>query len=450
MYSLKTCQQIIETVISYGRSRRLQVEVMVASANVASIRFVGRRVSHHSTDESSTISVRVLLADGRQASLDVDRYVSPRQLRELVDSTYRLAQFHPRDRFARPLPRPKPVPLIDHFDWATAHQSPGDRIAIVRLMVEIAEENVLTPAGFYETDVLTEAMGNTNGLFLSDTGTEASCSITMTGPTSSGWAKDTSMRASALNPIALAKKAAASAKASSRQVEIPPSRCTAILTPETVLDLFEFMLPEFCGTAYVDRTAAFQDALGERVLGSNITIRDDYADPRQWGACWDGEGMPATRVTVVKNGILQRLWCGRRSAHLLKMRPTGHGSTLPSFQDEEPEHIILEGGDTSVDEMIAQTKNGIFLPRVWYVRSVDERDGQVTGVTRDGPLVIQNGNIVGGLKFNWRFNQSLIDMLRNVVALGPAVLASGEEAAPQVVPPMLVDGFNFDSVATAA
>jgi len=106
---------------------------------------------------------------------------------------------------------------------------------------------------------------------------------------------------------------------------------------------------------------------------------------------------------------------------------------------------VVQGGNgvaKSVDEMIAGTDRGILVTRLWYIREVDPYEKILTGMTRDGTFLIENGKLAGGVR-NFRFNQSLIDMLQNVEMLGTAVRASGEESFDMVVPPMKVNGFNF-------
>jgi predicted Zn-dependent protease len=111
-------------------------------------------------------------------------------------------------------------------------------------------------------------------------------------------------------------------------------------------------------------------------------------------------------------------------------------------------NIVVNGGDgaaKSVEQMIASTQRGILVTRLWYIREVDPYEKILTGMTRDGTFMIENGKLSGGVR-NFRFNQSLIDMLQNVDALGISVRASGEESFDMVVPPMKVSNFNFTEI----
>jgi predicted Zn-dependent protease len=132
-------------------------------------------------------------------------------------------------------------------------------------------------------------------------------------------------------------------------------------------------------------------------------------------------------------------------SHVGEVHPTGHGFPLPNEIGDAPMNIVVAGGNgaaKTIDQMIASMERGILITRLWYIREVDPYEKILTGMTRDGTFLIENGKLAGGVR-NFRFNQSLIDMLQHVEALGTSVRASGEESFDMVVPAMKVNGFNF-------
>jgi predicted Zn-dependent protease len=135
----------------------------------------------------------------------------------------------------------------------------------------------------------------------------------------------------------------------------------------------------------------------------------------------------------------------RASARRAGVEPTGHGFPLPNEIGEAPMNIVIAGGGTSIDEMIASTARGVLVTRLWYIREVDPYEKIMTGMTRDGTFLIEDGRVAAGLR-NFRFNQGIIELLNNVEALSPAVRASGEEAFDMVVPAMKAQGFHFTEV----
>jgi len=155
--------------------------------------------------------------------------------------------------------------------------------------------------------------------------------------------------------------------------------------------------------------------------------------------------MPRQRVVLVDQGVVKNLVFSRRSAKEAGTKPTGHGFALPNEYGEAALNLVVAGGKTSVDEMIASTDRGLLVTRLWYIREVDPYEKIMTGMTRDGLFLIENGKVSKATR-NFRFNQSVLEMLRNVECLGPAQRAAGEEAFEMVVPPMKIREFHFSEV----
>jgi predicted Zn-dependent protease len=129
----------------------------------------------------------------------------------------------------------------------------------------------------------------------------------------------------------------------------------------------------------------------------------------------------------------------------MKAKPTGHGFSLPNDFGEAPMNLVFGGGNSSVDEMVRSTDHGILVTRMWYIREVDPYEKIVTGMTRDGTFLVENGKIKQGVR-NFRFNQSLIHMLSSVDAMSVPRRSCGEESFDMVAPAMKVRDFNFTEV----
>jgi predicted Zn-dependent protease len=220
-----------------------------------------------------------------------------------------------------------------------------------------------------------------------------------------------------------------------------------ILEPAAVLDLAGQMFGDFSATAIRDGRSFLADRIGASLFGSNITVDDDAAHPLQAGAPFDAEGVPRRRLSLVENGVVRDVAYSRQAAALAGATPTGHGFPLPNEYGEAPTNIVFAGGATPLDEMVASTGRGVLVTRFWYIREVDPYRKIFTGMTRDGTFLVEGGEVVAGIR-NFRFNQSLIEMLSNVEALSPAVRASGEETFDMVVPAMKVRDFNFTETTT--
>jgi len=185
--------------------------------------------------------------------------------------------------------------------------------------------------------------------------------------------------------------------------------------------------------------------MGKKLFGENISIWDDVYHPMQTGTPYDGEGLPRQKVHLVDHGVPRNLVYSRATAKKMKTKATGHGFSLPNEYGEAPMSLVFAGGTATVDEMVRSTERGVLVTRLWYIREVDPYQKILTGMTRDGTFLIENGRIAGGIR-NFRFNQSMIAMLSNVEMLGVPVRAAGEESFEMVVPAMKVRDFHFSEV----
>jgi predicted Zn-dependent protease len=205
----------------------------------------------------------------------------------------------------------------------------------------------------------------------------------------------------------------------------------------------------------LEQRSFLNDRIGSQLFGDNITVWDDVYHQEQTGAPFDGEGLKRHRVKLIEKGIVRGLVYARGSARRMQqsemsatvgpIRATGHGFSLPNEMGEAPLNIVFAGpGDEArtVAQMISSTGRGILVTRLWYIREVDPYEKILTGMTRDGTFLVEDGKIKSGIR-NFRFNQSLVHMLQNVETMGEPVRSSGEESFDMVVPAMKVRDFNF-------
>jgi predicted Zn-dependent protease len=339
----------------------------------------------------------------------------------------------------------------------TAAITPAQRAETVKKIVSIADQHKLTTAGICSSSESTEGVFNSRGVSNWHTQTSSEISITMLAADSSGWQKANSPNVANLNAVELADTAARKALESAGPHEIPPGKYMVILEPAAVLDIVGFMFFDFGGLSIIDQRSFLNNRVGTKLFGENINIWDDVAHPLQSGPPFDGEGMRRQKVQLVENGVIKRLVYARATAEKMKrsehkdnvgpIEPTGHGFPLPNEMGESPMNIVFGASPRpqSVEQMIASTERGVLVTRLWYIREVDPYEKILTGMTRDGTFYVENGKIRHGVR-NFRFNQSLVQMLANVEALGPLVRASGEESFDMVVPAMKVRDFNFTEV----
>jgi PmbA protein len=439
--SVAELQRIAERVLALSEADETEVEIDATTD--ALTRFANNTIHQNVAEEIRSISVRAVV-DGRTARATTNK-TDDGSLGRVVASAMSLARNEPPNPDLLPLLRSQKYQQVARFFPATAHTTPEDRARAVARVCKMAEKKRQTAAGIFSSGESESVLANSRGLLATYRQTRAEFSVTLLEKNSSGWAKANSPDIRMIDPEALAAKASQRAADSREPREIEPGHYTAILPPAAVLDLVGFLFYDFAGTAVLDKRSCFTGRIGKKVLGENITLWDDAYHPLQSGPAYDGEGLPRQKVLLVDHGIVKNLVYSRATAKKMKAKPTGHGFSLPNEYGEAPMNLVFEGGDRSIDDMIRTTERGVLVTRLWYVREVDPYEKILTGMTRDGTFLIEKGRVSGGIR-NFRFNQSIIEMLSNAEMLGPAVRAAGEESFEMVVPAMKIANFHFSEV----
>jgi len=434
-------ERIAERVLKLSEAD--QTEVEIGAATDALTRFANNTIHQNVAEQTLGISVRAVV-DGRTARASTNK-TDDDSLRRAAATAVSLARNEPRNPDLLPMLRAQKYQKVARFFAATAETNPQDRARAVKRVCEMADRNKQTAAGIFSSGRMQSVLANSRGLFGRYEQTRAEFSVTILEQNSSGWAKANSPDIRTIRPDELAESASRKCADSRNPREVPAGSYTAILEPPAVLDLVGFLFYDFAGTAVLDKRSCFTGRMGKKLLGENITLWDDVYHPLQTGAPFDGEGVPRQKVTLVENGVPKNLVYSRATAKKMKVKPTGHGFSLPNEYGEAPMNLVFAGGDKTVEEMIRSTERGILVTRLWYIREVDPYEKILTGMTRDGTFLVENGRVAGGVR-NFRFNQSVIELLGKVEMLGTPVRSAGEESFEMVVPAMKVRDFHFSEV----
>jgi len=456
MLDQSRAEQIFDKINKFSTAP--EVEVIFSSTDFSLTRFANNTIHQNVAEVNEAASIRVAF-DGKTARATTNRF-DDESLKRAVHSAESIAKAQEPDPDFLPMANASEGKGAEEpsrwFDQ-TAAITPGDRAEGVSKIVATAKTNKLVTAGIYSSSQSAEVVINSKGLSVYHRQTSAEVSITMLADSSSGWQKANSPDVKIVDPVRLAEIAAQKARDSRKPQELPPGKYTVILEPSAVLDLVGFMFSDFSGLAILDQRSFLNNRIGTKLFGENVTIVDDITHPLQSNAPFDGEGVARQCVSLVEQGVVRNIVYARNTAAKMRkseyqdkvgeIKVTGHGYPLPNEMGEAPGNIVFvtPGNEQTVDQMIAGTERGILITRLWYIREVDPYEKILTGMTRDGTFLVEGGKVKHGL-LNFRFNQSLIEMLNNVEAMGKAVRASGEEAFDMVVPAMKIRGFNFTEV----
>lgn len=440
--SRQRAEELFKKVLKYSTAD--ETEAMMSSTAYSLTRFANNTIHQNVSEDGAGLSVRAVVGQ-RTARASTNKFDEGSIRQVLCEAAMVLARLQPPDPDLLPMPGPQTYRAIERSYQETAALSPQARAETVRSVIARAEKDKLTTAGVLSSGITANALFNSRGLKAYHEETLSEFSVTMIGDTSSGWAKRTSPNWNELECEVLADRAARKALESRGPHEVAPGKYTVILEPAAVLDLLGFLFFDFGGLAVLEKRSCLTNRVGQKIFGENINVRDDVFHPLQSGAAFDGEGIPRRRVKLIEKGVVRNLVYARQTAHRMGTKPTGHGFPLPSEYGEAPMNLVMEGGRKTPEEMIRSTEQGLLVTRLWYIREVDPYKKILTGMTRDGTFWIEGGEVRYGVK-NFRFNQSVIEMLNRVEMMGPPQRTSGEESFDMVVPAMKVREFNFSSL----
>ena len=454
MLTKERCYEIAEQVKRISSAD--EIEVYISGGRSALTRFANNTIHQNVADENHAVSVRTVFS-GRTARATSNK-LDEDSLRRVVQTAENLSKVqHPNPDLLPMTDGKEPLRAVpSRWFEETRAVGPQQRAEGVGKIVEVAKREKLVTAGIFAVSEYMEALFNSRGMARHHQQTSSEISITMLADDSSGWQKSNSPDVRNLNAAALAETAARKARQSVAPRELAPGKYTVILEPAAVLDLVGFMFYDFAGLAVLDQRSFLNNRVSTKLFGENITIYDDVSHPLQSGSPFDGEGVARQSVTLVEKGIAKNLVYARATAEKMKkseivakageVKPTGHGFLLPNEIGEAPMNVVFappeKGSAKTVDEMVASTERGVWVTRLWYIREVDPYEKILTGMTRDGTFYVENGKVQYGIR-NFRFNQSLVELLSKVEALSVPVRASGEESFDMVVPAMKVKDFNF-------
>ncbi|MEK7477709.1 MAG: TldD/PmbA family protein [Candidatus Coatesbacteria bacterium] len=422
---------IIRKVLKIAKADAVSAGVR-ADTN-ASTRIADNAITQNVRTESQGLWVEV--AYGKRSGGASTNDLGDASLRAVVARAQQIAKVTPPDpEYMPPLPgaEAKRYPVVSAFVPATLAQTPMDRARVLASAAAGVRRRRLRLSGAWSTSGTWSAFGNSKGLRAWHRLTYAEAHMTVLGPAGSGWAQAISTDAGEVDVAAVVAEAAGIAVRAQHAVDLPAGKYDVIMRPAAVADILGFVLwGGFDAKATDERRTFLRGKLGRKVFGDNINLRTDPGDPRCPGWPFHGDGLAAKPRFWIRNGVVENLIYSRYWAKKKRKAPTGW-----------PTNTILDGQGTSVDDMIASTKRGLLITRFWYIRDVDPMAPTVTGMTRDGLFLVENGRIVKPVK-QMRFNENLVGVFSRVEALGVPVV-SGEWGG-MVVPPLKVRDFTFTS-----
>lgn len=405
-------------------------------------RFASSSIHQSTWREDTGLRVRVI-RDGR-IGVAASNDFSPRGARTVAESAREMTRVVSPDPLFPGLAPPRPVLQPDRFDEATASATPEQRAEAVSALVAQSPDG-FTAAGAYETLASEVAVANTEGQFCWSPSSQVSATLVVTGQdAASGFAETFAGTAAELDLAAIGRRAADKAVASRGPVALDPGRYTVVLEPAAVSTLVGMLAwIGFGGRSLAEGRSCFSGKEGHRVAAASVSMYDDATAPGTLGIPFDFEGVPRRRVDLIAEGVFRDAVYDLRTAKQVGKQTTGHALPPPNPDGPFPLNLFMAPGDATVQEMVAGTERGLLVTRFHYSNIVHPVESVITGMTRDGTYLIEDGQVATPVR-NLRFTQSILEALSNVTAVGSQTeLASEFFFSASRVPALRVEGFQF-------
>jgi predicted Zn-dependent protease len=435
IYTKEEARQILEKALSYSTADTC--EINLGGSESGNIRYARNTVSTSGHRSNQNLAVQCSFGN-KSATATIDEF-DDESLRKVVKRAEELAKISPENpEFMEPL---GPQSYADAITYVqdTANISPEYRAKVANSSIQPAAAKDVTAAGFLNDSAGFSAMMNSKGLFAYNKSTNLSFTVTMRSNdgTGSGWVSRDFNDVNKFDPAEASKVAIDKAIMSREAKAIEPGKYTVILEPAASIGLLNNMGGALnARTADEGRSFMSKDGggtkLGQKIVDERVNIWSDPLHPDVPTATWNGAGQALKKMNWIENGVVKNLAYGRFWAKEKGVDPVPF-----------PPNMIMAGGDASLEDLIKDTKKGVLVTRMWYIRSVDPQTLLYTGLTRDGTFYIENGKIKHPVK-NFRFNESPIIMLNNLETLGQQVRINGN-----LIPYMKIRDFTFSSLSDA-
>lgn len=445
--SREDARALANRVLAFAKADETRVNI--TSGWDGNTRFAGNEITTSGGVTDTTVEVTSTI--GRRRASARTNILDDASLQRTVEFAESLARLSPENPELVPELGAQDYATVNSFFDSTANLDPETRAAATKQAIEAAESagkevgNIFV-AGFLQASAGANAVATSRGLFAYHRDTNAGLGITARTPdgTGSGWSNRGARDWRVVDAAALGRIAAQKAVASRNPTAVEPGFYTVVLEPAAVSDIMGSLLGTFNARANDEGRGTYSKTgggtkLGEKIADSRVTIYSDPTDPDLLSQPFSADGTPVRRVVYLENGILKEFAYDRYWAHRQGKTATGGGGG--GFGGPAVKFV---GGSQSTEDLIAGTERGILVTHFFYIRPLDQRTVMLTGLTRDGTFLIENGKITRAVK-NFRWNESPLILLNKLEELGRAEpVGSG-----RMMPSLRAKDFNFASLSDA-
>ena len=451
-YSREHVQAITDKILNMAKADGVEVDFQGGERSAT--RYANSSITANLIEHDQQVQITV--SYGQKSASTVTHQFDDASLKTAIEEAQALAKRKPDNPESMPLVKPpQNYQPVDAVIDRTVGFGPAERAAMVKKSLDICEKKGVVGAGYIPKLHWTTATANSEGLFSYFRYAEASFILTCRTPdgTGSGWAGQTGLKdVGLIDPVGITERASDKALKSQKPRAIEPGDYTVVLESRPAARFLSLLLSAMDaraaeeGRSFMSGAERGQTKIGQKLFGDNVTLKSVMNHPTLRQSPIGEDGLAAQDVTWIEKGVVKNLYYNRFWAQKTGRTPT---ATQPGLS------LVMDGGTTSVEEMIKTTKRGLLVSFFWYMRPVEAMSILYTGMTRDGLFLIENGEITAPVQ-NFRWNETPVVGLNNISALGPAepmhTGRTGEaydQPGTAMIPPMRIEDFTMTSVSPA-
>jgi len=418
-----------------------EAEALVLADDSALTRFANSEIHQNVAETSATVNLRFVV--GRRVGVATTGRTDDEGLVALVEQAAAIARVVEELEDWSGLPESGPIGMVDAA-WAeaTASASPESRAEGVRAVIAAADEAGSVAYGSFATGAETIAIANSKGISAVQRRTSAQLlTVSMAPNGGTGYAEAVAVDVGRIDPAAIGREAAEKARATQNPVAVDAGEWPVVLEEYAVVDILDMLGYLGFSALAVQEERSFYEP-GRRIGSDLVTMVDDPMDPDGLPMAFDYEGVAKQRVSLVDHGLCGEVVYDAQTAARAGRRSTGHGLPAPNPYGPFPLNMVMSPGTASRDELIGGLDRGLLVTRFHYTNPVHPKLCVITGMTRDGTFLVEDGRIVGPVR-NLRYTQSYLDALAGVAAVGRERRTLKGFLGGVVVPAVRIDGWSF-------
>ncbi|MEJ2211022.1 MAG: TldD/PmbA family protein, partial [Anaerolineae bacterium] len=438
MLGEKRIKELADGILT--RSTADQTEVVILSGDSYLTRFANSTIHQNVAETDAEVRIRVVLQpaseEGAQVGVATTNDLDAAALARTLDSAMDIARVQPRNPAFRSLPGPLPLPNVSAFSQSTANCTPEQRARGAGTICLMARDRGVVASGALTTATFEVGVANSLGVSAYYATTSADINTVIMSDTSAGYAAALVLEFEDLDFEAIGREAVEKCLHAQNPRSLEPGEYTVILEPYAVQDFIQMMsYTGFNAVAVQEGRSFMVGRLGQQIMDPRVSIWDDGLSPEGIPWPFDFEGVPKQRVDLIQEGVARGVvYDSYRAGKEEGKRSTGHALPAPNSFGPMPLNVFFAPGESSLADMLRSTERGIYVTRFHYTRPVEPKQVVITGMTRDGTFLIENGELAYPVK-NLRFTQSYLEALNHVGLIG---------AEPRMLPGL--GGLGHDSV----